>query len=126
MMLVAMIGGAFKYVLCHKAISEYRSQMGVLAFTFWVETFVGLMLLPWAIANGEARQLLFETHQSWSAWALLWGTGAFGGVRVVAQFYFLSKTSATSLAMSSLAMQALTITIGILAFGTKVYDTRLR
>ena len=30
---------------------------GVLAFTFWVEVFVGFMLLPWAILNGEALQL---------------------------------------------------------------------
>ena len=93
----------------------------------------------------------FETEQSAGQWALLWATGAFGGVRVVAQFYFLAKTratthsalhprhalsprctracetltetlcavcgtqaktSATSLAMSGIAMQALTIIIG--------------
>ena len=36
MMIVAMVGGAFKYVLCHKAISEFRKEMGVLGFTFWV------------------------------------------------------------------------------------------
>ena len=46
-----------------------------------------------------------STEQSSSEWALVWCTGAFGGVRVVAQFYFLAKTSATSLAMSGIAMQ---------------------
>jgi len=120
MMIVAMIGGAFKYVLCHATIKTYQQEMGVLAFTFWVECFVGLMLLPWAVLNGEAYKLLFETEQSAYEWALLWFTGAFGGVRVVAQFYFLAKTSATSLAMSGIAMQALTIVIGIVAFGTEV------
>ena len=51
---------------------------------------------------------------------LLWATAAFGGVRVVSQFYFLANTSATSLAMSGIAMQALTIIIGVVAFGTEV------
>ena len=37
---------------------------------------------------------------------------------MVAQFYFLAKTSATSLAMSGIAMQVLTIGIGILLFNT--------
>jgi hypothetical protein len=120
MMLVAMVGGAFKYVLCHKAIKDFREEMGVLAFTFWVELFVGAMLTPWALLNGEAHKLMFETEQSAGEWALLWFTGAFGGVRVIAQFYFLAKTSATSLAMSGIAMQALTIIIGIVAFGTEV------
>jgi drug/metabolite transporter (DMT)-like permease len=119
MMMVAMLGGGFKYVLCHKAISEFRKDMGVLAFTFWVECFVGLMLAPWAIANGEAYRLITE-KQTPGAWALLWFTGAFGGVRVVAQFYFLAKTSATSLAMSGIAMQALTIILGIIFFKTPV------
>merc|ERR1711988_814448 len=119
MMLAAMLGGAFKYVLCHTAISNFRKEMGVLAFTFWVETFVGLMLLPWAIANGEAYRMMTE-KQSPAAWALVWFTGAFGGVRVVAQFTFLARTSATSLAMSGIAMQAHTIILGILFFKSDV------
>ena len=79
---VAMIGGAFKYVLCHHTIKEYQGEMGVLAFTFWVELFVGAMLCPWAILNGEAQKLMFETEQPFADWALLWFTGAYGGVRV--------------------------------------------
>merc|ERR1719217_303147 len=119
MMLLAMIGGAFKYVLCHKAISDFRNEMGVLAFTFWVEVFVGAMLLPWALLNGEAYALVTSPHTG-AGWLLLWATAAFGGVRIVAQFLFLANTSATSLAMSNIAMQALTISIGIVAFGTRV------
>ena len=120
MMLVAMVGGAFKYVLCHKAIKDFQQEMGVLTFTFWVEAFVGLMLTPWAVLNGEAYKLAFETDNTMGGWMLLWFTGAFGGVRIIAQFYFLAKTSATSLAMSSIAMQALTIVLGIAFFGTHV------
>uniref|UniRef100_A0A7S2JN33 EamA domain-containing protein n=1 Tax=Haptolina brevifila TaxID=156173 RepID=A0A7S2JN33_9EUKA len=119
MMLVAMVGGAFKYVLCHKAIKDFREQMGVLAFTFWVEVFVGLMLLPWAVINGEVYKMV-TTDQNIADWVLLWFTAAFGGVRIIAQFYFLANTSATSLAISGIAMQALTIVIGIFAFGTPI------
>merc|ERR1711998_241345 len=74
-------------------MGDFREELGVLAFTFWVETFVGVML---------------------------WGAGAFGGVRVVSQFMFLAATSATSLAMSSMAMRALTIILGIVCFHTPV------
>lgn len=119
MMMVAMLGGAFKYVLCHATIREFRGEMGIPLFTFWVEIGIGLMLAPWAILNGEAALLIF-TPQPMSAWALLWFTGAFGGVRVVAQFYFLAETSATSLAISGITMQALTITFGVVAFGDPV------
>lgn len=118
MMLLAVVGGAFKYVLCHKMIKEFQEQMGVLAFTFWVEIFVGSMLLPWALLNGEARKMIFETENTAAQWAGMWVVAAIGGVRVIAQFYFLAKTSATSLAMSGVVMQALTILIGIAAFGT--------
>jgi len=123
MMVVAMVGGAFKYVLCHQVISEFRKEMGVLAFTFWVEVFVGLMLAPWALLNGEAYRLTFDPDRTVGELVLLWATAAFGGVRIVSQFYFLAKTSATSLAMSGIAMQALTILIGIAAFGTHVTPT---
>ena len=37
MMVLAVIAGAFKYVLAHKIIKEFRSELGTLAFTFWVE-----------------------------------------------------------------------------------------
>lgn len=118
MMLSAVVGGAFKYVLAHKAIKEYRESMGVLAFTFWVEIFIALMLLPWAILNGEAAVFLAE-HRTLGEATLLWFTAAYGGVRIISQFLFLAHTSATSLAMSNLATQALTIIIGMVAFGTE-------
>jgi len=118
MMIVAVIGGAFKAVLCHKAIKEFREQMGILAFTFWVEVFVGFMILPFAIYTGEVSTMWYESGNGFLEWVLVWFTAAFGGVRIVSQFYFLAKTSATSLAMSGIAMQALTIIIGMIAFGT--------
>ena len=55
--------------------------MGVLAFTFWIEVFVGLMLTPWAIANGEAHRLLYGEQRTLGEWLYLWAVAAFGGVR---------------------------------------------
>ena len=119
MMLIAMLGGAFKYVLCHAAIKEFQAELGVLGFTFWVEVVVALLLAPWALLNGELARM-FAEERSAGGWALLLFAGAFGGVRVVSQFLFLARTSATSLAASSLVMQALTILLGIFFFSTRV------
>ena len=118
MMLIAVLGGAFKYVFAHATIKKYREELGVLAFTLWVEVFVGAMLLPWALINGELQTLLGSDH-SIGDWVLLWGAAAYGGLRIYSQFTFLALTSATSLAASNLAIQALTIILAIMAFGTE-------
>ena len=176
MMVAAVIAGAFKYVLAHKIVTEYRHELGTLAFTFWVrrapgptalpqaldpkrcprartppastarfalalrrraaalpstphrprlprlqvEVFVALMLAPWALLSGEAEALVYGTATTSREWALLWFTAAYGGVRIFSQFAFLKHTSATALAMSNLAIQALTILLGIALFGTEV------
>ena len=57
MIMTSVVGGAFKYVFCHAAIKEHRQKMGTLAFTFWVEIFVGLMLLPWCAARGRGPRI---------------------------------------------------------------------
>ena len=45
MMTAAVISGAFKYVLAHAMIKQYKARLGTLAFTFWVEVIVGIMLM---------------------------------------------------------------------------------
>ena len=45
-----------------------EADLGTLGFLFWVETFVALLLAPWAIA------------------------AAYGGVRIYSQLFFLSHT----------------------------------
>jgi len=120
MMVAAVLAGAFKYVYAGALIREYRNELGTLAFTLWVEVFVTLMLTPWAILNGEAKALLFGTATSLKDWALLWFTAAYGGVRIYSQFFLLSQTSATTLSMSNLTIQAATIMLGIAVFHTVV------
>ena len=100
MLILSTVAGALKYVLAHSAIKRYKNSMGVLGFTFWMEVFA-LLLVPWSVINGEARLVWVSTTN----WGLLVGTGAFGGVRVLSQFYFLEATSATSLAASTIAIQ---------------------
>jgi len=121
MMTLAVVSGAFKYVMAHAMIRTFREELGVLAFTFWVEVFVAVVLTPWAILNGEAELLLFDDAvETTMDWWLLWFTGAYGGVRIVSQFALLVHTSATTLALSNVTIQALTTILGIFLFGTPV------
>ena len=132
MMVAAVVAGAFKYVFAHAAIKEYQRELGTLGFLFWVEVFVAVLLTPWAVANGEGAKLLgilvlgepLGDHDATTSGEasvsalLLWGTAAFGGLRIYTQFTFLKETSATSLAISNLVIQALTIMLSIALFGT--------
>lgn len=118
-MCVAVVAGAFKYVLAHALIKEYRQSLGTLSFTFWVEIIVGLMLVPWAVASGEAVALLTNPY-SRADWTLLMFTAAYGGVRIYSQFALLEHTSATTLAMANVAIQSGTIAAGVVLFGTEL------
>ena len=121
MMIVAVVSGAFKYVMAHAMIRDFRDDLGVLAFTFWIDILVALMLAPWAILNGEAERLIFGgAVSSTTDWGLLWFTGAYGGVRIFSQFALLKHTSATTLALSNVTIQALTTILGIVLFSTPV------
>jgi len=119
MMVTAVFAGAVKYVLAHATIKAYKTTMGTLAFTFWVEIFVALILLPWAVLNGEAGVLLFE-ERSAGDWMLLVFTAAYGGVRIYSQFALLEFTSATTLSISNVAIQAFTVFMGVALFHTIV------
>ena len=55
------------------------------------------------------ERLIYESQH----WLLLVGTSAFGGVRILSQFYFLNETSATGLAASSVVIQ-----VGLTLAGT--------
>jgi drug/metabolite transporter (DMT)-like permease len=133
-MLAAVCSSSFKYVLAHRIISSQKQELGTLSFLFWVECAVGAMLAPWALLSGEAAALLtgssdrhLQQHEgagrSLREWLLLVCTAAFGGVRIYSQFYLLGFTGATSLALSILAVQAVTIVLSVVCFGTEVTPT---
>ena len=129
MMTTAVFAGAFKYVWAHSMIRTFKEKMGTLAFTFWVEVFVAAMLFPWAYLNGEIGELFWPSATDDTAsystmdWALLWFTAAYGGVRIYSQFVLLQFTSATTLALSNVTIQAFTTILGIWLFHTEVTQT---
>jgi len=126
MMVLAVVSGAFKYVWAHQMIKTYRQQLGIFAFTFWVEVIVGIMLTPWALLNGEAKLMLCTMTgdcegipaASMYDTLLLWFTGAYGGVRIFSQFALLKYVPATTLAMSNVTIQAFTIILGVFLWET--------
>lgn len=112
MLSLSILAGALKYVLAHSAMAQFKKTMGIMGFTFWMEVFATIFILPWAVANGEVAVLMEHA----SSWILLVGTAAFGGVRILAQFFFLEKTSPTSLAASNIAIQ-----VGLTAAGALIF-----
>lgn len=112
MLSLSVVAGAFKYVLAHSAMARFKQNMGVIGFTFWMELFATIFILPWSIANGEMSLLMEHA----SNWILLLGTAAFGGVRILAQFFFLDKTSPTTLATSNIMIQ-----VGLTAAGALIF-----
>ncbi len=136
MMSTAVLAGALKYVLARQMIREYQDELGPLAFCFWVEVIVGILLTPWAVLSGEMGLLFWpdamqdvgsgvQTAADYSTldWALLWFTAAYGGVRLFLQIFLLQFTSATTLALSNVTIQAFTIILGIRLFHTEVTPT---
>ena len=120
MMLASVLAGAFKYVMAHKLIKTFKKELGTLSFLYWVEWFAVALLTPWALLNGELVGMVMAPDRPLSDWLLLLFTAAYGGVRVYSQFYLLNYSSATTLALSNLAVQALTILLGVFFFGTEV------
>jgi drug/metabolite transporter (DMT)-like permease len=112
MLSLSIFAGACKYVLAHSAINRFKKTLGIVGFTLWMEIFATVFILPWSIANGEISVLLEHS----SNWLLLIGTAAFGGVRILAQFLFLEKTSPTTLAASNIVIQ-----VGLTAAGSVIF-----
>jgi solute carrier family 35 protein E3 len=113
-MLVSVVAGAVKAVAAHDVIGAAKHSMGVLAFTWWIECVVGMLLFPWALWTGGAAKLgAAPAHVQLTA---VW-TAAYGGVRIVSQFCFLKYTSPTSLALSNVCVNVLTTLGGVVLFG---------
>ena len=119
MMLMAVFAAACKYVFAKATVEQYRDELGPLAFLFWVEVIILLILLPWALANGEIARL-FAYADSVSIWVPLCCCSALGGVRFFAELLILRSASATSLSTANLATHATVMFLSIPLFGTTV------
>ena len=82
-------------------MQEYRDELGPLAFLFWVEVFILLILLPWAALNGELVALLRYAREERMGLPLA-ACSALGGVRFFAELLILRTASATSLSTANL------------------------
>ena len=112
-MVLSVLAGAFKNVIAHGMIGDAKNSMGIFAFTWWVELLVGLLLLPWSFWTGGVYTLL-EAPAIVQLITLL--AAAYGGVRILSQFFFLRYTSPTSLALSNIVVQVFTTVSGIMIF----------
>ena len=146
MMLMAVFAAACKYVFAKATVQEYRDELGSLAFLFWVEVFILLILLPWAALNGELATLvryaqvtptltptltptptptltlttLVRYAQDEQRWLPLCACSALGGVRFFAELLILRSASATSLSTANLATHAAVVVLSIPIFGTQI------
>jgi len=117
MQLLAVFGSASKSVFGHSILTQHKKRLGLLSFLFWAEWFTAAMLLPWATLNGEIADM-WQTQRPAIDWAILYFTASVGGIRIWSQMLFLQQTSATSLAISSIAVTALTSSLSIVIFQT--------
>jgi drug/metabolite transporter (DMT)-like permease len=114
-MLASVTASATKNVLAHGLIRHAKAKMSLLSYMFWVETFVTLLILPWAALTTNDLSAFLDAPPAMQAATT--ATAAYGGVRVLAQMLFLKYTSPTSLAVSNVAVQLLTTALGIILLG---------
>merc|ERR1719409_1361264 len=117
MMMVAVLASSTKNVFIKKTLDETKKHYSSLAFLFWLDCFILLVLVPWSVINGEASILLFQPRPV-GEWVQLIATAAFGGVRALSQFMVLAYASATTLSTASLTTQTLNIKLSIPIFHT--------
>ena len=104
MLSLSIVAGALKYVLAHSAMAQFKKTMGIMGFTFWMEVFATIFILPWAVANGEVA-VLMEHASSWMLLLVL---------------ELSEKTSPTSLAASNIAKQ-----VGLTAAGALIFHNAI-
>jgi drug/metabolite transporter (DMT)-like permease len=119
MMMIAVLASSTKNVFIKKTLDETKKHYSSLAFLFWLDCFILLVLVPWSVINGEASILLFQPRPL-GEWVQLTATAAFGGVRALSQFMVLAYASATTLPTASLTTQTLTILLSIPIFHTQL------
>merc|ERR1719453_980491 len=102
-----------------KTLDATKKHYSSLAFLFWLDCFILLILVPWSFINGEVW-VLFGVSRPLGEWVQLIATAAFGGVRALSQFMVLAYASATTLSTASLTTQTLTILLSIPIFHTQL------
>lgn len=111
----SVVASSAKNVLAHGLIRASKASMSVLSYMFWVELFVALLILPWALLLTDDVASFRGAAPAMQAATL--ATAAYGGVRIFAQMLFLKYTSPTSLAVSNVVVQLVSTLLGVLFLG---------
>jgi drug/metabolite transporter (DMT)-like permease len=117
MMMIAVLASSTKNVFIKKTLDATKKHYSSLAFLFWLDCFILIILVPWSFINGEVW-ILFGVSRPLGEWVQLIATAAFGGARALSQFMVLAYASATTLSTASLTTQTLTILLSIPIFHT--------
>ena len=117
MQILGVICSACKGVFLHALLSTVKKDLGGVGVLFWIDAIILLVLVPWALANGELVDLLHEPKNV-GDWFNLLFTAVLGGVRFYSQVLVLKFHPASSLAVANLGMQALNMYLAIWLFGT--------
>jgi drug/metabolite transporter (DMT)-like permease len=107
---------ACKYVFAHSVMQKTKKDLGTFSFLFWIDTLILLLLVPWALINGELVALL-KDPENVTDWLNLGFTAVLGGVRFFSQLLVLKVSTATTLSCANLAFQAINIYLSLALFG---------
>ena len=116
MQILGVICSACKGVFLHALLSTVKKDLGGVGVLFWIDAIILLVLVPWALANGELVELL-HTPKNVGDWFNLLFTAVLGGVRFYSQVLVLKFHPASSLAVANLAFQAINIYLSLALFG---------
>ena len=116
MQILGVICSACKGVFLHALLSTVKKDLGGVGVLFWIDAIILLVLVPWALANGDLVELL-HTPKNVGDWFNLLFTAVLGGVRFYSQVLVLKFHPATSLAVANLAFQAVNMYLSIGLFG---------
>ena len=109
---VAILFAALKYVFAKASLHEWKASYGALGVLFWIETFVALQLLPWALLNGELeRAIALAFERGAVAAGMLCAAAALGGFRFFCELLVLRYWSATTLSAANLMAHALVVVV---------------
>lgn len=114
--LIGVSMSACKYVFAHAVMQSCKKELGTFAFLFWIDTLILVILVPWALFNGELVKLM-QSPSTAVDWINLLLTAVLGGVRFFSQLLVLRVSTATTLSCANIAFQAINIYLSLALFG---------
>jgi len=115
--LLGVLMSSLKYIFAGEVMRACKKDAGVFAFLFWLDAATLIILVPWALANGDFYALFGPDGISggWE-WFQLILTSFLGGLRFFSQLLVLKFTTATNLSCANIGYQAINIYLSLLLF----------